>query len=269
MTAFICRACGTRHADCGDRPPDACAICEDERQFVPPEGQGWTTLDALRRGHRNAFERYEPGLYGIATVPDFGIGQRALLVRTPAGNVLWDCVALVDDATVDLIRGLGGLAAIAISHPHFYTTMAAWSRAFGGVPVHIHAADRDWVMEPDAAIRPWDGDRREILPGLTLIRCGGHFDGSAVLHWADGADGAGVLLTGDTIAVAADPRWCTFMRSFPNRVPLPAAAVRAIVAAVEPAAFDRIYGGFRGWDVRTDAKAVLRRSADRYLAAVG
>ena len=27
---------------------------------------------------------------------------------------------------------LGGIAAIAISHPHYYTSMVEWSRAFGG-----------------------------------------------------------------------------------------------------------------------------------------
>ena len=90
------------------------------------------------------------------------------------------------------------------------------------------------------------GRHRIILPGLTLVRCGGHFTSSTVLHWADGAEGRGALLTGDTIAVALDRRYVTFMRSYPNLIPLSAAAVRRIVAAVEPFAFDRIYGGW--WD---------------------
>lgn len=34
----------------------------------------------------------EPDLYAIGTTPEFGIGQRALLVRTPHGNLLWDRV---------------------------------------------------------------------------------------------------------------------------------------------------------------------------------
>ena len=38
-----------------------------------------------------------------------------------------------------------GLRAIAISHPHYYTTIVDWSRAFGGVPVYVHADDREWV----------------------------------------------------------------------------------------------------------------------------
>jgi hypothetical protein len=48
----------------------------------------------------------------------FAIDQRALLVCTSHGNVLWDMIAMLDAATITLIRGLGGLAAIGISHPH-------------------------------------------------------------------------------------------------------------------------------------------------------
>ncbi|HET8727024.1 MAG TPA: MBL fold metallo-hydrolase [Alphaproteobacteria bacterium] len=268
MACFICATCGTQFAESGDQPPELCPICEDERQFVPPSGQAWTILERLRRGHRNSFERCEPGLYGIGTVPEFGIGQRALLIRTGDGNVLWDCIALVDDATVDLIGALGGLKAIAISHPHFYTTMVEWSRAFGDVPIHLHEDDREWVMRPAPAVRFWGGERMALGPGLTLIRCGGHFEGSSVLHWAGGATGAGALLTGDTVSVAEDARWVSFMRSYPNRLPLSAGTVRRIGEALEPFAFERIYGGFWGWVVANDAKAALRRSVVRYVQAI-
>ena len=131
MPAFICTACGTQYSP-SEAPPEACPICNDERQFVPASGQSWTTLEKLRDRHSNKFCRLAPGLTTIETSPAFGIGQRAILVNTPNGNVLWDCIALVDDATVDLLQGLGGLSAIAISHPHYYTTMVEWSRAFGG-----------------------------------------------------------------------------------------------------------------------------------------
>jgi hypothetical protein len=57
---------------------------------------------------------------------------------TPDGNILWDCISLLDEATVDIINALGGLKAIAISHPHYYATNAVWSATFGNVPVYIH-----------------------------------------------------------------------------------------------------------------------------------
>jgi DNA-directed RNA polymerase subunit RPC12/RpoP len=93
--AYICTACGLEFP-ASDQPPATCPICTDYRQFVPRGGQQWTTLGKLRRDHRNAFQQLEPGLIGIATTPDFAIGQRALLVRTAAGNVLWDCITLID-----------------------------------------------------------------------------------------------------------------------------------------------------------------------------
>ena len=98
---------------------------------------------------------------------------------------------LLDPATVTLINGLGGLKAIAISHPHFYTTMVEWSRAFDDVPIHLHAADQRWIMRPDPSIQLWDEETLQLLPDVVLIRCGGHFPGGTVLHWAKGAGGRG------------------------------------------------------------------------------
>lgn len=266
MHFYICVTCGSQFAQ-SDLPPARCAICDDERQYVPSSGQRWTTLDALRATHRGAVKRLEPDLYGVGVEPRFAIGQRALLVRTPAGNVLWDCVALIDDAVVDIVRGLGGLAAIAISHPHFYATMVDWARAFD-VPVLLHAADREWVMRPDSAIEFWEGETRALAGGLTLVRCGGHFEGGTVLHWAAGVEGRGALLTGDIIQPLPDARWVSFMRSYPNLIPLDARRVEGIVRAVEPFAYDRLYGAW--WDMRVEggAKDVVARSAERYLRAI-
>lgn len=270
MPAFLCVTCGTQFPDAA-APPDACPICADPRQYVGPGGQRWTTLEALRLTHRNAFQRLEPALYGIGTVPQFAIGQRALLVRTPAGNVLWDCIALLDDATVDIVRALGGLAAVAISHPHYYTTMVEWARAFDA-PVLLHAADRAHVVRPDPALRFWEGETRDLadvgLAGLTLVRCGGHFAGGTVLHWPAGAGGRGALLTGDVIQVVPDRRWVSFMRSYPNLVPLDAAGVTRVVEAVAPFAYDRIYGAWWDLHVPHDARGAVARSAARYLDAL-
>ncbi len=108
-----------------------------------------------------------------------------------------------------------------------------------------------------------------MLPGVTLVRCGGHFEGSAVLHWAQGAEGRGVLLTGDTITVVQDREYVSFMWSYPNLVPLDAATVRHIVQRVEGYPFDRIYGGWWGRVVTHDAQAAVRRSAERYLRSIG
>jgi glyoxylase-like metal-dependent hydrolase (beta-lactamase superfamily II) len=267
MSAFICTACGAQFVP-SEAPPAHCPICEDERQYVPPRGQTWTTLPALAASHFNGYREHEPGIIGIGTQPTFAIGQRALLLRTAAGNVLWDCISLVDAATVALVGALGGIKAIAISHPHFYTSMVEWSRAFGDAPIHLHAADRDWIMRPDPAVRLWEGETLALMPGVTLVRCGGHFPGGTVLHWADGASGRGVLCAGDIAAVDPDRKWISFMKSYPNFIPLSAHDVEGIAAALAPLAFDTIYGHYFDRVIPTGGKKVLAASVARYLSAI-
>ena len=114
MPNFICATCGTQYAE-NDQPPAACAICQDERQYLKKTGQNWTTLHKLRLTNRNSVKFKEPGLIGAGIEPHFAIGQRALFLRTPQANFLWDCIALLDDALVDAITAMGGISAIAIS----------------------------------------------------------------------------------------------------------------------------------------------------------
>lgn len=263
MPIHICRTCGTSFPETPD-PPAHCPICENERQFVPPAGQSWTTPVDLAAAHVNAWRQLEPGLLEIHTWPEFGIGQRALLIRTPEGNVLWDCLALIDDATKAIIRGLGGLRAIAISHPHYYTRMQDWAAAFDA-SIHLHAADREWVMRADPSIRFWEGDRLDIGDGMTLLRLGGHFPGGTVLHWAEGGLDRGALLTGDVIQVAADTTRVSFLWSYPNMMPLAGRTVQQIASVLEPWEFERIYGAFTGREVMRDGKDVVARSAARYV----
>lgn len=267
MPNFICATCGTQYSE-SLVPPEDCVICTEERQYVGWKGQLWTTPAELRARHRNRFAVEGEGLVGIGTEPQFGIGQRALHVTTAAGGILWDCVSLVDDASVAALQTRGGVSAMAVSHPHFYASMAEWSEALGGVPIYLNASDREWVMCGSGAIRWWDGPALEIAPGVTLVRCGGHFAGSTVLHWADGAGGDGALLTGDTIMVGFDRRTVSFMYSYPNLIPLGADAVRAIADAVEPFEFEQIYGGWFGRNVLEGGKQAVRYSVRRYLHAI-
>jgi glyoxylase-like metal-dependent hydrolase (beta-lactamase superfamily II) len=266
MPAYICVTCGVQHAP-ADAPPARCAICEDERQYLGYEGQRWTTLAELQKTHHNLIRDVEPGLSGVGTQPGFAIGQRALLVQTPEGNVLWDCISLIDRPTVAALRDLGGVRAIAISHPHFYSSLAEWAEAFD-VPVYLHAADRAHLMRPDARVVFWEGEAQPLWGGLTILRLGGHFAGSSALHWPAGAEGRGALLTGDTIQVVQDRRFVSFMRSYPNLIPLPATTVRRIADTAGQYEFERIYGGW--WDrvVAQDARAAVARSAERYIAAL-
>lgn len=263
-TLPVCVTCGVQF-DVVD--PDECPVCTDERQYVGADGQQWTTVHRLLDAHRTVVREETPGLWGVGTEPSFAIGQRALIVPGDGGNVLWDCVSTIDDAAIDRIRELGGISAIAVSHPHYYSAMMEWSEAFGGIPVYIHESDKRWLPR-DGNVRTWSGDTLEILPGRTLINTRVHFAGGSVLRWA-GTDGRGALCTGDIIAVAADRRWVSFMYSYPNMIPEHPDTVRRTVALLKDVPFERIYGAWWGKVVEQDAHGAVVRSARRYLEHIG
>ena len=259
---WVCVTCAAQFAD-SEVPPERCPICEDERQYVGAGGQRWTTLAELAREHA-CDVRQDAGYLGVGIEPAVAIGQRLVVVETGDGNVLWDMIPLVDEAALEAVRARGEVRAIAISHPHYYSGMVEWSRALGGVPIHLHEADREWIMRPDPAIELWSGDVKELGGGLTLLRLGGHFAGGTVLHDAPRS----TLLSGDIVQVIPDRSFVSFMWSYPNLVPLPAREVERIAAALEPWPFERILGAW--WDrlVPSDGSEVVRRSAERYVRAL-
>src|SRR3979411_115143 len=245
----------------------ACLVGEQERQVRNWKGQAWLAREELTKRHKLVW-REDLGIPGIGVEPSFAIGQRALLVPEPDGCVLWDCVPVRTDDAVEHIRSLGGLKAIAVSHPHFYGAVADWSDAFGGVPIYLHGDDRRWITRQHPAIGSWAGDRHEISDDIRLVRTGGHFCGATVMHWRAGAEGRGALLTGDVAMVAMDRRSVSFMYSFPNYIPLNATSVQGIARAIEPLAFDRIYGAWWGRNIAAAAHAAFQDSVRRYLAAI-
>jgi hypothetical protein len=267
-TAWICRTCANQYPRTPS-PPAECRICTDDRQYVPASGQRWTSLEELAdEGHRTGWAEVEPGISELTVTPSLGIGHRGLVVATPVGAVLWDPPGFLDDDAVQRVRALGGLAGVARSHPHLCGVQVEWSARFPGpdgrgAPVWIPRRDLGWVTRPDDAVRVWE-DRLELAPGVTLVRCGGHFAGSAVLHVADAADGRGALLVGDTIMVLPGNRRVSFMRSYPMLLPLPERHLDRLLAALEDVPFDRIHGGWPGVTVPAGARDVVARSAELY-----
>jgi glyoxylase-like metal-dependent hydrolase (beta-lactamase superfamily II) len=262
VTSWLCKACATQYPP-SDEPPPACPICEDPRQYIPhDEGQRWLTWEEVIDSHK-ADIREDHGILGFGCTPQLAIGQRALLVKSNAGNVLWDCTSYLDDEIVERISAEGGLAGIAISHPHYYGAMVQWAHAFA-CPIHVHEAERKWVMRPDPSVRFWSGETLDLGGGLTLVRCGGHYEGGQVLHWAERR----ALLSGDIVHVIPDRRYVTFMYSYPNMIPLPPSRVRHIAEALAPFEFDTIHGAWWDRTVERDGSGVVRRSADRYIRAI-
>ena len=260
---WICPACGANYPP-ANTAPDRCPICEDERQWVAPTGQRWTTMAQLAHdGWHSVVREIEPGLIGLAAEPNVGVGQRGVVVTTGEGNVLWDPPPFVDEAAFEAVRAAGGLRAVSSSHPHMYGAAVEWSHAFDA-EILLVDVDAPWLMRPDGAVRTWSGTL-QVLPGVTLVQCGGHFPGSSVLHWAAGADGRGLILCGDTIFVTPGEDRVSFVYSAPVRLPLAGPGVQGIVEALAPYDFARIYGGWWSPTVRADGKAVLERSAQRYM----
>ncbi|QGK69407.1 hydrolase [Allosaccharopolyspora coralli] len=261
MTIWICGTCGVEHPE-SERPPSRnCLICTDERQWVPETGQWWTTLRELAaEPHELVHEEVDPGVHRLSRSPGFAIGQRTFLVQTPHGNLLWDPPNHLDEPLTTTVEQLGGASVIVASHPHMYGSQVSWSHHLGGVPVLVNARDREWVQRNDPVLHSTHGNC-EILPGVTLVEVGGHFPGGMVAHVTHGE---GTVLSGDMIMPVADAGWVTFMRSYPNQIPLSVGLVRQIVDRLEPFEFGRLHG-LTGRSVHTDAKTSVRRSADRYV----
>ncbi len=266
MPFWTCEQCGAQFPDTRE-PPRECPICEDERQYVNWKGQRWLTREELAGSHKLVW-RDDLGVLGLGVEPSFAIGQRALLLRERDGCVMWDCVPMATPEAVDHVRSLGGLKAIAVSHPHYYGAVVDWSEAFGGVPIYLHGDDAQWVTRPHPSIVAWRGESQRISDDIRLLRADGHFAGGTVLYWRTAAEGKGALLTGDVVMVAMDRRSVSFMYSFPNYIPLNAAAVRRVADVVAPLAFDRIYGAWWGRNIAGDAKVLFGASVERYLAAI-
>ena len=266
MQRYICDTCGVQYKE-SMKVPEHCLICEEERQYVSPAGQTWTTLDNMKGdSFRNTITLEESGLYSVKTTPEFAIGQTAYLVQEDGFNLLWDCISYLDEETISEITRLGGLDAIALSHPHYYSTQVEWAEVFD-VPIYIHEDDREWVMRESERIVYWSGDSLQLHNGLFIHRLGGHFKGGAVLQWKEGFDNKGILLTGDIIQVVADREWVSFMYSYPNLIPLPARKVIEMADVVKDLKFDRLYNAFHRV-VKENAHERVQKSAERYVKAL-
>ncbi|KAF9915876.1 hypothetical protein BX616_005167 [Lobosporangium transversale] len=268
--SFVCVTCGTNTpSDVSGAPLKTCIICDEPRQYIRAGGQEWTTLDELKasKKYKNVFTPTEADpehMISIATTPQYAIGQRGILIRTPKGNVLWDCITYIDQETIAKVKELGGLKAIIISHPHYYSSLKEWSEAFGGIPVYTHINDQKWVQRPAENHIFWEGTTLQLLDNEITVMCpGGHFDGSALLLWNKN------LLVADTMMVAASRKSVSFMYSFPNYWPLGPQEVKTIWKTVRPFEFDNLLGAWVGKEVIGHGRSIVYESAKLYTKYSG
>ncbi|CAJ2499679.1 Uu.00g025320.m01.CDS01 [Anthostomella pinea] len=265
---LVCTACGTQFPTASRDEVTTCFICDDPRQFTPPGGQAFTTLDELRASHENTWTPIpcDDRLMSIVTEPKVAIGQRAILIRTPKGNVLWDCITLLDEATIEEIQGMGGLKAIVISHPHYYTTHVEWARAFA-CPVYLAAEDRQWLTQSSSHqvfITETELDLQidGTSSGVKVLKLGGHFPGSLVTLYD------GRLLIADTLVTtpAGLGSWDTdaagntrtrpqgmnsyaFLWSIPNMIPLAPDELERMWNILKKYEFRSSHGAFLNVDI--------------------
>ena len=224
----------------------------------------WTSLPELTRKHGVVTNEVSNGLYELQMMPSFAIGQRALLVTTPQGNVLWDCIALLNDPTIAFIKSKGGLRAIAFSHPHYYTTMNEWAEVFN-CPILIHQQDEPWIFNRGPHVRLWSGAEEPLWEGMKLLHVGGHFPGSSVLQ-VPFLSAAGAILCGDTFYISPSKKHIAVMYSYPNMIPLPLCEIARIKQLMQPIPFDTMYGFYSSQNVLGEAKTLLDISLAGYRA---
>jgi glyoxylase-like metal-dependent hydrolase (beta-lactamase superfamily II) len=258
---IICTACGTQYPQVFTTGA-ICPICLDDRQAVPETGQSWTSLSNLQDNYSVIVKQLKENLYELKMAPSFAIGQRALLIITPGGNILWDCIALINEPTIEFIKSKGGLKAIAFSHPHYYTTMNEWAEIFN-CPIYIHEKDEHWIFNKGEQVSLWSGEEKELLDGIRLINIGGHFPGSSILQ-VPFLSKEGTILCGDTFYISPSKKHAAVMHSYPNRIPLPVAEVQRIKKQMQNIKFDTLYGFYDYQNICGNAKQLIEHSLDRY-----
>lgn len=306
---LICTACGTQFPAADRAQLTTCFICDDPRQFTPPTGQSFTTLRDLYQGaYRNEFVPYpqDERITFIYTTPKVGIGQRCALIKTPAGNILWDCITFLDTPTVHKILEMGGIQAIVISHPHYYSTHLLWARTFD-CKVYLADEDKQWLAQRDDARQIFLGpdetemdipsihetcmtdDKDVIIPsGAKALKLGGHFPGSMVLLF-DGrlliadtlvttpsglgsweTDATGTARTHSYLGRPSGMNSFVFMWSIPNMIPLPPNEIANMWRILERYQFRSTHGAFMGQDIEDrELKRRVLESMQIQIKAMG
>jgi hypothetical protein len=264
---FICGSCGTQYAESA-LPPAHCAICRADARLESTERPTWTTLAEIHGRHTNLIQRVEPHLFSVRPIPALPLGQRALLLGTEHGNILWGCVTVIDDATVRMVRALGGLTAIVVSHPRHFSSVVEWSHAFRGAPIYVHATSRRWLMRPDPVVRYWEGKELSLPGNVTLVHVGSYAEGGTLLHWPAAACGRGALLTGDVLQVVRHRKRVGLLSSSQDLVPRSADGVWALVSALERFQYEALYDTWSDDGITHDARAIVLESASAYLRAI-
>jgi glyoxylase-like metal-dependent hydrolase (beta-lactamase superfamily II) len=202
-------------------------------------------------------------VYELEITPRFAIGQRAFLIISKNGNILWDCFPLLNAPTIEFIKAKGGLRGIAFSHPHYYSNMKDWAKTFD-CPIYIHKSDEKWIMERGEKLYLWEGEELPLWDDIRMINIGGHFPGSSILH-VPFLSKEGTIFVGDTVYVSPSMKHMAVMFSYPNRIPLPKEEVRKVKKRFDKVPFDKLFGFYSYQNVTQNPKSIMEAFMNRYL----
>ena len=193
LSPYACSNCG--HWQFHFAVPPHCPICTDVRNDLPEDG--WDFRPPASLDLRHHWRTLPGGLHEFWSTPRFGLDSHGWVLETAIGNVAFEAAPFYDQASLDHLASIGGIAVLAASHPHGYGALWQLQQRFE-CPVLIQKLDLPWT-KAFRVTTPYD-ERHEIAPGLTLYRTGGHYDGHAILH--DAARGA--LFVGDALKLDLD-----------------------------------------------------------------
>ena len=261
---MICSACGTQYNN-KEIKDGHCKICDDDRQYVPETGQAWISPDELQKDHAVQVRQVCDNLYSLTILPSFAIGQRAFLILSENGNILWDCIPLLDEETEAFITSKGGLRAIVVSHPHYYSNVGEWAETFH-CPVFIHKKDEEWAPEFQDLIL-WKGEEKALWDGIKIINIGGHFPGSCIMH-VPSLSPQGMVFCGDSLYISRNSKHVSVMYSYPNHIPVAWSEIERIVQMLANIQFDKMYGAFPYQQLTDNVTCLLHLSMERYREAL-
>ena len=261
MNPLFCSTCGTQFVD-NKHTSGNCPVCSNDRQYLPAKGQAWTKIEDLQNNFSNLITRINDNLYEIKTIPKFAIGQRAFLILTPNGNILWDCISLLNETTIEFIKSKGGLKAIAISHPHYYSSINDWAEAFK-CPVYVHQNDEEFIYTNGSRISLWKGAEKELWDAIKIKNIGGHFPGSSILIVPFLSSG-GTIFCGDTFYISPSKSHVSVMYSYPNFIPVSLSEINRINESMLNIQFDTLIGAFDNQKISPNAKEILHASFSKY-----
>ncbi|MGB7405179.1 MAG: hypothetical protein WA906_05780 [Pacificimonas sp.] len=178
LSHYACENCGFWQLYFAS-PPD-CPVCTDVRNDLPADGWSWLAAKDAVGAYRSEWREVAPDLLAFTTSPALGLAGTGWLLKRPEGNIAFEAAPFYDEAALNEIERLGGIAVLAASHVHGYGALWQLQQHFEPATVAIHIGDLQLTKAFQVTV-PFD-DALAIDDDAQLIHVGGHYAGQSALH---------------------------------------------------------------------------------------